>query len=219
MKPGESPFFASLSGDELDTLLKASRTVSVERGELLYTTDDLCDCLTVVLSGGLKVSKLLPSGNEQIIKFLGEGDLIGEGFVFSRGPYRTNVVAERPSEVLEIPLRVLLKAFKNERFLLSFLGSLSEKIDNLSDLIEILSLRKVRQRVAMYLIDKSTRENSETFALDKTRSEIAGGLGTVREVISRALSDLQREGIISLEGRKVKILDPRALERILPGKY
>jgi len=33
------------------------------------------------------------------------------------------------------------------------------------------------------------------------------------------LSDLQREGIISLEGRKVKILDPRALERILPGKY
>lgn len=165
------------------------------------------------------MSKLLPSGNEQIIKFLGEGDLLGEGFVFSRGPYRTNVVAERPSEVLEIPLRVLLKAFKNERFLLSFLGSLSEKIDNLSDLIEILSLRKVRQRVAMYLIDKSTRENSETFALDKTRSEIAGGLGTVREVISRALSDLQREGIISLEGRKVKILDPRALERILPGKY
>ena len=217
MKLRDVETFKVLTSEELDQLSRASRKVKINKNEFLYTTSDVCDCLSVVLSGRLRASKMLPSGAEQIVKYLVEGEVFGEGFVFTGETYQTNIIGERSSIVMEVPLKTLIKAFENSVFLLSFLKGFSMKVYNLSNLIDVLSLRTVKQRLAKYLIELSTRCGSTTFELPFTRSCLADNLGTVREVVSRTISGLKADGIIKTDGNHVEILDIRRLERILLG--
>lgn len=103
----------------------------------------------------MRISKLLPSGQEQIIKHFEKGEVLGEALVFARRKYASYVVSEEDSEILNIPKEVLLSAFKNQRFLLSYLRSISEKTLNLSGIIEMLSLATLKKKIASYLLELS----------------------------------------------------------------
>jgi CRP/FNR family transcriptional regulator len=77
------------------------------------------------------------------------------------------------------------------------------------DLVEDLSLRGVRQRLARLLLEESG--GKRTFLLAFTNEELAARLGSVRDVVSRTLSALQADDFIRLKGRQVEILDREGL--------
>ena len=70
-----------------------------------------------------------------------------------------------------------------------------------------LALRDVTARVARFLLDEARRGAGDTIELPGTREEIGARLGTVRELVSRALSQLRVSGVIALRGRTVRVLD------------
>ena len=87
--------------------------------------------------------------------------------------------------------------------------ALAQRLRKLVTLIEDLSLRQVRQRLARLLHEEAAGRTA--FQLAFTNDELAARLGTVRDVVSRTLSAMQADGVIRLQGRRVEILDPEAL--------
>lgn len=82
--------------------------------------------------------------------------------------------------------------------------------------MKALSLREVGQRLARLLLAAAGAPGARTgeqmaFNLSLNNQQIAARVGTVREVISLAFTRLQQHGLINLEGRRLTILDEKAL--------
>jgi CRP/FNR family transcriptional regulator len=91
---------------------------------------------------------------------------------------------------------------------------LGERLRHLVALVDELSLLEVPQRLAKYLLDVREQRGAE-FTLNLSNQEIASRLGTVREIVSRNLHRLEQQGAIAIEGRKIRILDERALRDLI----
>lgn len=212
----EIAIFAELGEAELSRILSRSLRLHLRKNQIVYSPEELCNSLCVILEGKLRVAKVLLSGQEQIINYLKAGTLFAEGWVFAGRKYPVHVIAETESEILDVPKNALIEAFKCERFLLAYLKSISEKTINLSNVIDVLSLGTVKKRLANYLLELSIAQSSLIVKLPVSKKQLAQSLGTVREVVSRNFSQLQRAGVIErLAKDTVKIVSVRELERTL----
>jgi len=77
------------------------------------------------------------------------------------------------------------------------------------------STKRLKQRIAMYLLEMKNVYGSDTFKLAHTREELAERFGVARLSVSRIFSELEKEGIIEISGKYVKIVDESSLKKIL----
>ncbi len=99
---------------------------------------------------------------------------------------------------------------------LAALKVLAGRLRRCAELVEALSLREVGQRLARFLLAETRRssrptENGISINLTQTNQQIAARIGSVREVVSRAFTRLQHDGLIIVEGRQLIIPDEAAL--------
>jgi len=100
---------------------------------------------------------------------------------------------------------------------LAALKLMAGRLRKCAELVEALSLHEVDQRLANLLLAEGLRQGvreGSQLAVDLilTNQQIAARIGTVREVVSRALNRLQQNGLIRVEGRRVFILDDEVLK-------
>ena len=93
---------------------------------------------------------------------------------------------------------------------------LAGRLRRCAELVETLSLREVGQRLARFLLAEARRRGARAGSglrveLAHTNQQIAARVGSVREVVSRALTRLQHDGLVRLEGRRLTIPDEKAL--------
>jgi CRP/FNR family transcriptional regulator len=93
---------------------------------------------------------------------------------------------------------------------------LAGRLRHCAELVETLSLREVGQRLARLLLAEARARGRRTehgleVALTLTNQQIAAHVGSVREVVSRALTRLQQDGLITLDGRRLSIPDEAAI--------
>jgi CRP/FNR family transcriptional regulator len=96
---------------------------------------------------------------------------------------------------------------------------LAGRLRRCAELVEALSLREVGQRLARFLVSEAHRSGTRTdngtwMDLTQTNQQIAARIGYVRDVVSRAFTRLQHEGLIVVEGRHLMIPDDATLEAI-----
>ncbi len=84
---------------------------------------------------------------------------------------------------------------------------------HLVDLVEDLAMRTVKGRVARLLLDEAEASNADVVPRLLTQEEMASRLGTVREMVGRALRSLAAEGVIEFDRHRIVILDPERLAR------
>lgn len=205
------PFFAGLDEHTYAELLKQAQTRRYARGEPLFFEGEPCKGLFLVQSGVVKVYKMSESGREQVLTLQRPGDSVAELPLFDQGPYPASAVAMEDVTLLFIPRAQFHELLARcPQLCESVIKALAQRMRKLVSLVEDLSLRQVRQRVARLLLKES--HGNKTFTLHYTNEELAAQLGSVRDVISRTLSGLQADGIISLHGRTVTITNSRELE-------
>jgi CRP-like cAMP-binding protein len=112
---------------------------------------------------------------------------------------------------------VLRLCLEHPQIPLAALKVLAARLRRCAELVEALSLREVGQRLARFLVAEARRrgtrtENGTWLNLTQTNQQIAARIGSVREVVSRAFTRLQHEGLIVIAGRQLIILDEAALE-------
>src|SRR6185503_9752480 len=215
---GKSALFGGLDEKELRALGERAVEQQLARGEILFTAGEEARGLFVIVEGALRAFRESLDGREQVIHVERAGATIAEVPMFDDGAYPSTVAAEEDSIVLFIDKRdVRNLCLSHPSIALAARKLLAGRLRRCAELVEALSLHEVDQRLARLLLsDGRTRgrrvTNGVVFELLLTNQKIAARIGTVREVVSRALSRLQQNELIEISGRVVTILDEEPLK-------
>ena len=213
------PLLAGLDGDVMEAVAKAAVRREYETSHVIFVEGEPNTGLYVVQDGWLKVVKFSPAGREQVLRFVGAGQVLGQVSVFSGSPSPATVIALELSTVWivcrETVLQLLDPCPGLSRVIIQ---NLAGRVQHLVTLVEDLSLRTVEARLARFLLEQSAGETVQRRRWE-TQAEMAARLGTVLDVLNRALQSLIEEGLVEVERHQIRILDREGLEaRANPGK-
>jgi CRP/FNR family transcriptional regulator len=210
--------FGELSEADLRALAERASERRLARGEILFFEGDESSGLYVIVEGSLRAFRESLEGREQVIHVETAGATIAEVPVFDDGLYPSTVAGEEDSLLLFINKRDVRRlCLDHPQIALAALKVLATRVRRTAALVEQLSLFEVDQRLARLLLSEArlrgTRAGATvTVELILTNQQIAARIGSVREVVSRALNRLQQNGLISVEGRRITIPDEAVLQ-------
>jgi len=159
---------------------------------------------------------LSASGREQILHIFGEGDHFAEVPAFDGKPFPASAAALEPTHVLFFPRQFFFTLLEQNPVLtINMLKSFARHTRRLSLLVDQLSLHEVPGRLAIYLLQLSERsKKGDRIELDLNKGQLAAMLGTIPETLSRVFYKLSREGIITVEGTTITLLDRETLQHL-----
>jgi CRP-like cAMP-binding protein len=211
------PFLKELDARSLSDLAVASHVVTTAKGEDVFQEGERCRGMFLLLTGSVKVYRAAASGREQIIAIESPGAVIAELPLLDGEAYPASCAAIEDSRLLLVPREAFEEMLRRKPELaLGVVRVLGGRLRHLVALVDELSLLEVPQRLAKYILEVSERRGTE-FTLSLSNQEIANRLGTVREIVSRNLHRLEQQGAISIDGRKIRVLDERALRDLVDG--
>jgi CRP/FNR family transcriptional regulator len=215
--------FGELKETELRALAERAIERRLKRDEILFVAGDEAAGLFVIAAGALRAFREGVDGREQVIHVERAGATIAELPVFDDQPYPSTVAAEEETVVLFLDKRdVKSLCLAHPEIALAALKLLAGRLRKCAALVEALSLREVDQRLARWLLTEARGRGRQTadgieLTLVLTNQQIAARIGSVREVVSRALSRLQQSNLIAVDGRQVTIINEQALAVFAEG--
>ena len=216
---GNVPLFKGLPPAQIKELAFLATYKQYKKGELIFSEGQEATGFYVLIVGRVKIAKLAPDGKEQILHILGSQEPFGEVPVFAGERFPANAEAMEDSKVLFLPREGFIHLIKKEPSVaMNMLALLSRRLRQFSSLIEDLSLKGVPARLASYLLYMSERQRDiGLLELDVPKALLANFLGTIPETLSRILAKMTQEGFIEVNGRRIKLLNRRALEELAAG--
>lgn len=211
--------FNGLPARQLEILAEICLDQKYEKGQVLFTEGGSAKGFYLIEGGKIKIYKLSLEGKEQILHIFGPGEIFGEVPVFAGGSYPANADAIEASRVLFFPRAAFVDLIGREPSIaLNMLGILSRRLRRFTNLIEDLSLKEVPGRLAAHLIYLGERSGKpDVLELDITKAQLASLLGTIPETLSRILAKMAQQELIEVDGRRIRLLDRKALETLAAG--
>lgn len=203
------PIFSSLEKDELKHLLSSPQRELKEygKGQIIYLKYDKCNTMDIILEGKIAIQSIDENGNILTIKIFSNRDVIGANLVFSgRNEYPMTATSLTRSTILHLPKQLVLEICKgNELFMNSLLKEISNKTLILTDKINEIIMKSIRQRIVDFLDYEFHQQGSKTIRLRTTKKELAERLGIQRASLSRELSKMKRNGLIDYDVKSITI--------------
>jgi CRP/FNR family transcriptional regulator len=215
----EVSLFNGLPKAQLEKLATVVLNKTLKRGQAVFSEGDEASGFYVMLSGRAKVFKLSSEGKEQILHIIGPGEPFGEVPMFAGEQFPANAETIEECRILFFPRADFMELVRREPSLaMNMLSILSKRLRQFSSLIEDLSLKEVSGRLAAYLLYLSDRDHSsDKLELDIAKVQLASLLGTIPETLSRILGKMDGQGLIQVQGRRIKLLDRKVLEDLAAG--
>jgi CRP/FNR family transcriptional regulator len=207
------PYFKGLPAADLHRVAAHAVIRAVRRGERVFEEGGRAEGLFIVMEGRVRLVRVSRGGREQVLHTEGPGATLGEVPLLDGGGYVATAIATQPSRLLYLPRAAVLDACRRHPDVaLGIIRVLARRVRSFAGLVEQLSLKDLTARTAALLLAESA--GRATFELTATRDELAGRLGTVRELVSRSLARLQKAGLVRVVGRRVTIVDARRLAEL-----
>lgn len=210
------PAFNGLSENQLSEIQRIAVDRRTNKGEMIFFEGDEGDGFYVIVEGQVKVFKLSPDGKEQILHIFGPGDPVGEVAVFAGHSFPANAEAIAAARLLFFPRTAFLGLISaNPSLALKMLAVLSMRLRQFTIQVENLSLKEVPGRLASYLIVLSEEQkDAQTVTLPISKGQLASLLGTIPETLSRIFAKMSAQGLIDVQGRRIRLLNRLGLEEI-----
>jgi CRP/FNR family transcriptional regulator len=188
---------------------------TVPRGEYLFREHGPVRGFYVVLQGSIKLHRVFLSGHEQIIHIYQPGETLAEESLVSVAGHLADACAIEEAVVLTVRRQEFLALLvRRPQLALRVLESLDRQLQRIVRLLDDLTLKDVRTRVATYFLRRSQDprgRDPERIELHVTKRLLASELGTTSETFSRTLAALRDEGLVELEQKAVVLLSPSRL--------
>lgn len=207
-----APLFAALDPAILHALAATAAHASYSAQQVVFLMGERENGLYVVETGWLKAVKSAANGREQTIATFGPGAALNDVAVLAGAPTQATVIALEPTTLWRIPGERLLALVEHYPTLArALIGSLAARVIYLAGLVEDLALRPVEARLARLILTQARdgRVERRSWA---TQAELAAQVGTVPDVLNRALRTLAEDGLIAVDRRSIRVLDRAGLE-------
>src|SRR6266498_429725 len=202
--------FADLDAAECAALERLADLRDYADGAVVCSEQEAGDTLFVLVRGKVKVVLYGESGREIILSiFKSPGDFFGEMSLLDNEPRSASVIAAEPSRLLVLSRKDFQVHIETHpRTALRVLTELSRRLRRADAVIGNLALLDVYGRLAGKLRELAAAEGEDTdegivLRQRPTQAEIAAMIGTSRETVSRALSDLARRGHVVMTGKRL----------------
>lgn len=203
--------FADLPQATLSRLASVAIPRAYEADETIILEGAPCRSAYFVAHGRVRASRISPDGREQVLVRLGPGQSFNTVPPFQpEGLNHATVRAVDKVTVYALTKEDLLRLVSEDgQLALALLRDFADRLDHLTDLVEDLSLRTVRGRLARFLL-----EQAEAGAVTPrwTQAEIAARLGTVREMIGRTLRAFADANLVRMDRQRIVLIDREGLE-------
>jgi CRP/FNR family transcriptional regulator len=177
-------------------------------GQALWVAGEELNSLAIVLEGRVRVVRE-GRGRQHVLHSEGPGGTLGEVPVFTRGPAPATALAAEPTRCLLLSRDTIEAAIVAEPAVAwLLLGRLAGRVRTLVERVDRLALESATTRLAGVVLAELERSGSEVITLGMTQTQLAAELGTVREVVVRALRALRNAGLIEPAGRgRLRVVD------------
>ncbi len=206
----ETEVFRPLSEPERTWLAESTTMVSCERGRVFYTPDEPGEVVFILKRGRVDLYRIAPDGRKLVVATLGPHTIFGEMGLLGQGMYGCYAEATEDSLICVLSradLQSLIR--RNPEVGLRLLAELGERLRQREEELESLAFRGLPARLATLLL----READVYGTLDGyTHQELAERLGTYRETVSQLLGRFRHEGLVSVEPKRIRLLDRPGLE-------
>lgn len=177
-------------------VLGSLQPLHFEHGRILFRAGDPCQGLPLVLNGTVKVQMTGLSGHSIVLYRMGADDIctLSIGCLMTGDGFRAEAVVEEDAEVFMVPRGLFDRLMdQSADFRLGIMESYGRRLNDLMLLVEEVAFRRMDERLAHWL---ETRAVEGSIRI--THQELAVELGTAREVVSRLLKELERQGKLRL---------------------
>ena len=205
------PVLRELPAPLLERLEAVAEELEVPDGREVFPAGEPATRLPLVVRGVARVSRASPDGGEVLLYRVapGESCAVTAVSLLAGADLTASVSAEGAVRLVAIPRALFLElVLASAPFRAFVFGALSRRMGQLMSLVDDLVHRRVDERLASLLLQKAR-------PIAATHQALACEIGTSREVVSRILEGFQAGGMIRLGRKRIEILDPGALERLL----
>src|SRR5579871_2615522 len=195
-----SILFGGLDRQALAELSGLARQRDLARGEVLFLAGEQAAGMFIVVSGAIRAFRVNAQGREQTIHVERDGATLADVPVFDDGVYPATAVAEEPTTVLCLSKEDVRNfMLRHPETALVALKAMAKRMRGHAELVDALALQQVGQRLARFFLDRCRDHGARMasgleFDLALSNEELARQVGSVREVVSRTLSRLERDG-------------------------
>ena len=211
--------FRDLDGNTRAAIAARCRAHRYDAGELVMAADDPSQDVVFVVSGSVRVTLYSPAGKEVIFRDQGAGEMLGELAAIDGAPRSAHVVAVHDSMLVTLSpedFRGVLREHADVNW--RVLQRLVRLVRLLSERVYEFSTLAVPARVHAELLRQAnshaTGENTARLDPAPTHAEIASTIGTHREAVTRELTALAKQGLLSRDGHAIVVHDVAALRRL-----
>lgn len=211
------PLFKGMSKEEHDAFLERNinEIVKFEKGETVVRQGDTIRALYLLVEGVVRTQMITREGNILEIDLLEAVMPLASAFIYaSNHKFPVDVICMEHCTFLKISKSAWLEEMvHNEKLLMNFLTLNSNMTVFLSQKIQMISLKSLRHKLSVFLLEKTTPEKNY-FILKRSRTQLAEYFGVQRPSLARTIKELEDEKVITTSGRVVTILERNELLRM-----
>lgn len=208
--------FCDLKEEEVSVLSLGKACKTYKKGEEIFIQGTPPKGIFIVNSGKVKISRLADSGNEQIVKMVNSGEILGYRALLSNELYSSTAVAIEITSICVLPRHLFFQFIEQNATLAGALLKIAASdLKQTERKLVDLSQKTAKERIAealLYLKEiYGYEQDQSTINIILTRGDIANIAGTTRETSIRVLAGLKKDKIIDFIGKSIKVRDFQGL--------
>ncbi len=202
----ESGIFRYITPDDYEKAAQELKITSMKfvNNQVIFRQNEKARQIAIVVTGEVKAEKIHGSGSDNMVHTYSFGDVFAyEGVVSSSKVYPVDYISDGDSQIALIDVVKLYECSFAKEIMQGIVGYMADESIRRMYRIEIMSKKKLRDRIMTFLRIEESEIGSSVFTLNITREQLAQQLGVNRSALSNELSKMQREGIITIDKRKI----------------
>ena len=216
MDYGQFEIFQGITGSDMEAMIRCfrMRLGCFKQGETVYAYSERGSEVGVVVQGAAELVRYDYAGTRTILERVEAGGLFGEALAFTTALGDcVEVAAAEPCQVLFMEYAHIMKRCENacahhSRLVENMFRLVAGQARQLSRRVEVLSRRSIREKLLCYFQLCRLEAGGEEFTLPFTLSALADYISADRSAMMRELKKMREEGLVAIEGRRVKLREP-----------
>jgi len=199
----KSLFFGGLSTEIISEIVKRGRTETFNKDEIIFFEGDKGEKFFFLIEGLVKIYKSADNDREIVLRHIRPGEMFGEVILFESETYPVSATALRGSTLFSINRTLFMELFREEPFRKYFTGNIFRKLRYLADKVAFLNAYDVEERFFLFIDEHYGIK--PVINVDITKAELADGIGTIPETISRLMARLKLNELVVWNKNEIKL--------------